>query len=193
MSLRQEWLLGIGGVRALRALGIAPAAWHANEGHAAFMMVERVRELCQQGVSYTEAVKRVRNGSVFTTHTPVPAGHDHFGVNEVRQCADGYWNEMGIDADTFLRIGYMPEERGLYPRMVLEEQLVFMAAIKGMGRKEAEKRLGPWLERFGLADWRKKKLSYPLRKSYSLAPHLLEKPATALLRFGRFRVFVRFI
>ena len=109
MRLRQEWLLGVGGVRALRALGIAPAAWHANEGHAAFMMVERVRELCQQGVSYTEAVKRVRNGSVFTTHTPVPAGHDHFGVNEVRQCADGYWNEMGIDADTFLRIGYMPE------------------------------------------------------------------------------------
>ena len=107
MRLRQEWLLGVGGVRALRALGIAPAAWHANEGHAAFMMVERVRELCQQGVSYTESVKRVRNGSVFTTHTPVPAGHDHFGVNEVRQCADGFWNEMGIDADTFLRIGYL--------------------------------------------------------------------------------------
>jgi starch phosphorylase len=109
MRLRQEWLLGVGGVRALRALGIAPAAWHANEGHAAFMMVERVRELCQQGVGYAEAVKRVRNCSVFTTHTPVPAGHDHFGVNEVRQCANGYWNEMGIDADAFLRIGYMPE------------------------------------------------------------------------------------
>ncbi len=57
------------------------------------------------------------------------------------------------------RIGYMPEERGLYPRMVLEEQLVFMAAIKGMGRKEAETRLGPWLERLGLADWRKKKMN----------------------------------
>jgi ABC-2 type transport system ATP-binding protein len=55
------------------------------------------------------------------------------------------------------RIGYMPEERGLYPRMVLEDQLVFMAAIKGVPRKEAEKRLGPWLERFSLADWRRRK------------------------------------
>jgi ABC-2 type transport system ATP-binding protein len=55
------------------------------------------------------------------------------------------------------RIGYMPEERGLYPRMVLEEQLVFMAAIKGVPEKEAKKRLGPWLERFSLADWRKRK------------------------------------
>ncbi len=109
MRLRQEWLLGVGGVRALRALGIEPAAWHANEGHAAFMMTERVREFCQQGVAYGEAVKRVRNASVFTTHTPVPAGHDHFSVHEVRQCAGGVWAEMGIDAETFLRIGYHPE------------------------------------------------------------------------------------
>ncbi len=107
--LRQEWLLGVGGVRALRALGIAPAAWHANEGHAAFMMIERVRELCQSGMSYGEAVKAVRNCSVFTTHTPVPAGHDHFAVNEVRQCAGDVWTEMGIDAEAFLRIGYQPE------------------------------------------------------------------------------------
>src|SRR5512143_1288170 len=57
------------------------------------------------------------------------------------------------------RIGYMPEERGLYPRMVLEEQLVFMAAIKGVERKEAQRRLGPWLERLSLADWRKKKVN----------------------------------
>jgi ABC-2 type transport system ATP-binding protein len=57
------------------------------------------------------------------------------------------------------RIGYMPEERGLYPRMVLEEQLVFMAAIKGMGRKAAEARAGPWLQRFGLADWRRRRVN----------------------------------
>lgn len=115
MRLRQEWLLGVGGVRALRALGIDPAAWHANEGHAAFMMVERVRELCQKGLAYADAVKQVRNSSVFTTHTPVPAGHDHFGVNEVRQCADGYWEQMGIDAETFLRVGYHPESgAGVY-------------------------------------------------------------------------------
>jgi ABC-2 type transport system ATP-binding protein len=66
---------------------------------------------------------------------------------------------LGRPADqaTRDRIGYMPEERGLYPRMVLEEQLVFMASIKGLGRREAEERLGPWLERLDLADWRRRK------------------------------------
>jgi ABC-2 type transport system ATP-binding protein len=77
------------------------------------------------------------------------------------------------------RIGYMPEERGLYPRMVLEEQLVFMAAIKGMGRKEAEKRLGPWLERLGLADWRKKKtneLSKGMQQKAQFIATVLHEP-----------------
>jgi len=109
MRLRQEWLLGVGGVRALRAMGIAPAAWHANEGHAAFMMIERVRELCQTGMTCADAIKQVRNCSVFTTHTPVPAGHDQFTIGEVAQCAGGMWNEMGIDAKAFVRLGYHPE------------------------------------------------------------------------------------
>lgn len=108
LRLRQEWLLGVGGVRALRAMGIAPAAWHANEGHAAFMMVERVRELCVQGISYIDAVKQIRNASVFTTHTPVPAGHDMFSNEQVVQCSGPVWEDMGIDAKTFVRIGYHP-------------------------------------------------------------------------------------
>ena len=113
MRLRQEWLLGVGGVRVLRALGVQPAAWHANEGHAAFMMVERIRELCEAGLEYTDAVKQVRACSVFTTHTPVPAGHDQFAVTDVLACAggaaDGMWKSMGIEARDFLRIGYHPE------------------------------------------------------------------------------------
>ena len=111
MRLRQEWLLGVGGVRALRALDIAPAAWHANEGHAAFMMVERVRELCTEGLAYTDAVRRVRNSSVFTTHTPVPAGHDHFATQDVLRCAEGEatWTSMGITPEVFAHIGYHPE------------------------------------------------------------------------------------
>ena len=108
LRLRQEWLLGVGGVRALRAMGIEPAAWHANEGHAAFMMVERVRELCQAGLSFEEASKEVRNRSVFTTHTPVPAGHDMFSNEQVVQCAEPMWNDMGIDSKRFVRIGYHP-------------------------------------------------------------------------------------
>ena len=108
LRLRQEWLLGVGGVRALRALGIEPSAWHANEGHAAFMMVERVRELCMKGMTYADAVKEVRNHSVFTTHTPVPAGHDMFSNEQVTQCTGPVWNDMGLTAQQFVKIGYHP-------------------------------------------------------------------------------------
>ncbi|MGI8547082.1 MAG: alpha-glucan family phosphorylase, partial [Gemmatimonadaceae bacterium] len=83
LRLRQEWILGVGGVRVLRALGIDPSAWHANEGHAAFMMVERVRELMVAGVSGPDAVRQVREHGIFTTHTPVAAGHDAFAAEDV--------------------------------------------------------------------------------------------------------------
>jgi ABC-2 type transport system ATP-binding protein len=78
----------------------------------------------------------------------------------------------------------MPEERGLYPRMALEEQLVFMAAIKGMGRKEAEMRLGPWLERLGLADWRKKKvneLSKGMQQKAQFVATVLHEPEVLIM------------
>src|SRR5439155_22355136 len=60
LRMRQEWILGVGGVRVLRALGLAPATWHANEGHAAFMLLERVRELVAQGTAFDDAIRRVR-------------------------------------------------------------------------------------------------------------------------------------
>jgi len=93
---------------------------------------------------------------------------------------------LGRPADqaTRDRIGYMPEERGLYPRMVLEEQLVFMAATKGMSRKEAEMRLGPWLERLGLADWRKKKtneLSKGMQQKAQFVATVLHEPDVLIM------------
>ncbi|MFC1575246.1 alpha-glucan family phosphorylase [Gemmatimonadota bacterium] len=103
--LCQEWILGVGGVRVLRTLGIQPKAWHANEGHAAFMMVERVREFLEMGVSMEEAVSRVRANGVFTTHTPVPAGHDTFSEEQVDHTLGHYWEEAGIDRETFLSFG----------------------------------------------------------------------------------------
>jgi starch phosphorylase len=106
--LRQEWLLGVGGVRVLRAVGVAPDAWHANEGHAAFMMVERVHELCRDGVSFDDAVRRVRNATVFTTHTPVPAGHDVFAAAEVRDCAGALCADAGLNPDRLLGLGRHP-------------------------------------------------------------------------------------
>ena len=72
--IQQEIILGIGGVRALRALGIAPTVWHLNEGHAAFVALQRIRELIEQGRSFDDALEEVRRSTVFTTHTPVPAG-----------------------------------------------------------------------------------------------------------------------
>ncbi|MBM4188111.1 MAG: glycosyltransferase family 1 protein [Gemmatimonadetes bacterium] len=102
LRLRQEWLLGVGGVRVLRAVGLDPGVWHANEGHAAFMMLERVRELTVAGMPFAEAVAEIRSTSVFTTHTPVPAGHDAFDVDHLVACTGPVWDEMGIDQETFL-------------------------------------------------------------------------------------------
>jgi starch phosphorylase len=124
LRLKQEWILGVAGVRALRAVGINPAVWHANEGHAAFMGVERLREHTSQGVGFAEAVSLVRNASVFTTHTPVPAGHDHFSAPQVEQCIGPFWEEMGISRDQFFRLGQHPvENHGEFHMTVLAMQL----------------------------------------------------------------------
>src|SRR5438045_3331894 len=108
LRLRQEWVLGVGGVRVLRTLGYDPAAWHANEGHAAFMLVERVRALVTRGTPFADAVHRARASSVFTTHTPVPAGHDTFSSDQGAQCIAPGWHDMGVAREVFTRLGAHP-------------------------------------------------------------------------------------
>lgn len=108
--LSQEWILGVGGVRVLRALGIKPSSWHANEGHAAFMMVERVREYLKAGETFEKAVAKVRANGVFTTHTPVPAGHDRFSLEQIEEALSHYWKTTDIDRETFLSFGTPPGE-----------------------------------------------------------------------------------
>jgi glycogen phosphorylase len=108
LRLRQEWLLGVGGVRILRALKMEPDVWHANEGHASFMFIERLRELRNAGVDMASAVTKVRRASVFTTHTPVPAGHDVFQRTAVEAVLGPVWTELGIDADAFANFGFHP-------------------------------------------------------------------------------------
>jgi starch phosphorylase len=105
LRIQQEWILGVAGVRVLRALGNDPVAWHANEGHAAFMFLERVRELVAGGVPFDEAVRQVRVTSVFTTHTPVPAGNDAFSLEQLEACAGKIWDEMQVSRDTVARLG----------------------------------------------------------------------------------------
>jgi glycogen phosphorylase len=103
--IQQEILLGIGGVRMLRTLGIQPAIWHANEGHTSFMALERIREFVSGGSSYSEALNKVKANTVFTTHTPVPAGHDVFPDQLMERYFCNYWPSLGIDRNTFLRLG----------------------------------------------------------------------------------------
>ncbi len=106
LRISQEFVLGIGGVRALRALGLQPAVWHINEGHAAFLQLERIRELVQdQGLSFPAALWAARANAVFTTHTPVPAGNDAFPFDLIDRFFGNYWGQLGLDRDAFLSLG----------------------------------------------------------------------------------------
>jgi len=105
LRLRQEIVLGIGGVRVLRALNINPVIWHANEGHTAFMMLERIREEMQAGKSFSDAMHSVQSTTVFTTHTPIKAGHDIFPPQLIEKYFRDYWQSSGIDRKTFFQLG----------------------------------------------------------------------------------------
>ncbi len=117
--LQQEIILGIGGVRMLRALGIEPSVWHANEGHAAFMMLERCRELVEKGMDFPEAVDKVRATTVFTTHTPVPAGNDAFAHGLLEKCLHHYWDSLGLDRNAFLKLGTQDSNNTAFNMTVL--------------------------------------------------------------------------
>jgi starch phosphorylase len=143
LRMRQEWILGVGGVRVLRALGLAPAAWHANEGHAAFLLLERVREFVAQGIPFADAVRQVRGTSVFTTHTPVPAGHDAFSLEQVEACTGTIWEEMGVSRDTVLRLGHHPiRDHGHFHMAVLAIRL--SQQVNGVARRHGEESRRMW-------------------------------------------------
>jgi starch phosphorylase len=108
--LRQEIILGIGGSEVLEALGIKHSVLHLNEGHAAFALLERIRDGVQGGMNYEEAADQVKRTSVFTTHTPVPAGHDVFPFQLMEKYFHSYWPALGLDRDRFLRLGVHPSD-----------------------------------------------------------------------------------
>lgn len=103
--ISQEIILGIGGVRALRALGYNPAAWHLNEGHSAFALLERSREYVAAGHSFSQAAELVRASTIFTTHTPVAAGSDEFPLLLMDKFFAPYWLQLGLERDPFLDLG----------------------------------------------------------------------------------------
>jgi glycogen phosphorylase len=110
--IRQELLLGVGGVRALAALGIEPNVFHLNEGHSAFLQLERVRTLVADGVDTDEALERVRRSSVFTTHTPVPAGNEIFDAQLVARYVAPLAAEAGVSEERLLELGRYGDDPG---------------------------------------------------------------------------------
>lgn len=110
--LQQEIILGIGGVRALRTLGYDPAVWHMNEGHSAFLSLERIRERVIAGDGFDQAVAQLRSCTIFTTHTPVPAGHDMFPTWMMEKYFANYWPQLGLSRDQFMTIAFQREAWG---------------------------------------------------------------------------------
>jgi starch phosphorylase len=118
MRIQQEIILGIGGLRALKALGIEPHVCHMNEGHAAFLSMERVRTFmaAHKGVTFEDARTATRSGNVFTTHTPVPAGIDMFDPALVETYLSAYYTPLGVSTDEFFTLGgvHIPETKGKF-------------------------------------------------------------------------------
>jgi len=112
--IQQEIVLGIGGVRALRAIGVQPTVWHINEGHSAFQILERCRECVQQGHDFSSALELVAAGTVFTTHTPVAAGHDIFDHGLVSHYFKDYIHELGVEMHRLLELGTTPGNPGSF-------------------------------------------------------------------------------
>jgi starch phosphorylase len=114
MRIRQEITLGIGGLRALKRLGLTPSIRHINEGHAAFAVLEKIRELvADEGFSIAEAREVAAAGNVFTTHTPVPAGMDRFALPLIEKYLSGIARDCGITIEELMRLGReVPEREG---------------------------------------------------------------------------------
>lgn len=112
--IEQEMVLGVGGVRALRALALAPAVWHVNEGHPALMLLERCRELVAAGMDFASAWEATAAATVFTTHTAVVAGHDLFAHDLARPYLASLATEIGVDVEQLLELGASPQAQDAF-------------------------------------------------------------------------------
>ena len=150
--MQQEILLGIGGIRALRALGINPAATHMNEGHAAFLGLERIRELIQEkGFTFGEAKEAVWPTNIFTTHTPVPAGNERFEIGLIEKYFHSWTSVLGVSWNEFLGLGRINtnDEQETFCMTVLALKMAAyangVAKLHGVVSREMWKGLWPGL------------------------------------------------
>ena len=151
LRVRQEWILGVGGVRVLRAIGIDPGVWHANEGHAGFMFIERLRELIVAGTPLDQAIQQVRAQSVFTTHTPVPAGHDAFPADQLEACTGPVWEEMGIGREQLLGLGAHPGHTNQFHMTALAMRL--SGRVNGVSRRHGQVTRNLWRDLWPNRPW----------------------------------------
>ena len=112
LRISQEILLGMGGIRALRALGYEPTAWHMNEGHSAFLTLERALEYVRDGLSFEEASAKIKKTNIFTTHTPVPAGNDEFPLWLIDKYFVQVWSDLGLSREDFIEIAKIKQSWG---------------------------------------------------------------------------------
>lgn len=147
--IRQEILLGVGGMHALDALGISPTVFHLNEGHAAFAPLERVRRLVSSGARYERAVAQVRERSVFTTHTPVPEGNDRFEPSLLMKYLGHMPDELGLPGSEFLALGREDPEDQAEPFCMTVLALRLSARCNGVAALHGETSRRMWMKTYG--------------------------------------------
>ncbi len=137
MRIRQEMILGIGGVRVLRALGIDPAFWHLNEGHTSFLSLERLRETMERGLTIEAGLAEIRSNSLFTTHTPVAAGHDRFQRDLTTTALSFFMERAGLTPEEVFDLGAEPDDtNGMLSMAALA--LRTTGACNGVSRRHGE-------------------------------------------------------
>jgi starch phosphorylase len=139
MRMIQEYVLGVGGVRALRELGIRPAVWHMNEGHVAMLGLERARTRVRSGEGFAEALAAVARNSVFTTHTPVPAGNEQFDLPLAKKYLEPWAKDVGCGVDEVLALG---TEQGSFNLTVLAIRL--SSSVNGVSRLHGDVSSDMW-------------------------------------------------
>ncbi|MBL0926471.1 MAG: alpha-glucan family phosphorylase [Phycisphaerales bacterium] len=150
--IRQELLLGVGGLMALEAMGVKPTVFHLNEGHAAFCGLERLRRLVKKGRNIEEALEEVRAASVFTTHTPVPEGNDRFDVGLTLKYLRPYMRDLGLDREAFLSLGREDPEDTKEPFCMTVLALLLADGCNGVAELHGHTSRKMWAKTYSAMD-----------------------------------------
>ncbi len=145
MRIKQEIVLGMGGVMALRALGLDVTVFHMNEGHSAFLALERIKNhMAEDGLTFAEAREDVIASSVFTTHTPVPAGNDMFGADLMHKYFNGYMHDVGLSEHEFLSLGRQNADDAHEPFSMTVLAISHSSFTNGVSKLHSEVSKGLW-------------------------------------------------